>query len=66
MGIHFVVEIGEEVDADTLVAQVQANDEASAEAAERELLDALTWSEEPVEAPPLVHEVIGGRLSRAA
>ena len=66
VGIHFVVEIGEEVDADTLVARVQANDEASAEAAERELLDALTWSEEPVEAPPLVHEVIGGRLSRAA
>ena len=39
-----------------------AKDEATAEAAGREVLDALTWSEARVDAPPLVHAVIGARL----
>ncbi len=31
----------------------------AARAAERAILDALTWSGDPVEAPPLVHAAIG-------
>ena len=42
VGIDFVAEIGDEPGADGLVARVLANDEAAAEAAGRELLDALT------------------------
>jgi hypothetical protein len=42
---------------------VQANDEASAEAAGRAVLAALTWSDARVEAPPLIHAVIGSRLA---
>ena len=61
VGIDFVAEIGDEPGADGLVARVLANDDAAAEAAGRELLDALTWSEAPVEAPPLIHAVIGTR-----
>ena len=61
VGIDFVAEIGDEPGADGLVARVLANDDAAAEAAGRELLDALTWSETPVEAPPLIHAVIGTR-----
>ena len=61
VGIDFVAEIGDEAGADGLVARVLANDDAAAEAAGRELLGALTWSEAPVEAPPLIHAVIGTR-----
>ena len=61
VGIDFVAEIGEQPGADGLVARVLANDEATAEAAARELLEALTWSETPVDPPPLIHAVIGTR-----
>ena len=62
MGIHVLVRIGDEVDADTLLAEVHANDDAAAEAAERELSEALSWSDSKVEPPKLVHEVVGERL----
>jgi pyrimidine-nucleoside phosphorylase len=61
VGIDFVAEIGDEPGADGIVARVLANDDAAAEAAGRELLAALTWSETPVEAPALIHAVIGSR-----
>ena len=41
------------------------SDEATAERAGSEVLDALTWSDSPVDAPPLVHDVIGARLGRS-
>jgi pyrimidine-nucleoside phosphorylase len=59
VGIDFVAKIGDELDADTLVARVLANDEAAAQAAGREVLDALAWSNEDVPAPALIHAVIG-------
>jgi pyrimidine-nucleoside phosphorylase len=60
VGVDFLVRIGDEVAPDTVVARVLANEEHAARAAERAILDALTWSGEPVEAPPLVHAAIGG------
>lgn len=63
VGIDFVASIGDEVDADTLVARVLANDDAAAEAAGRDVLEALAWSEATVDAPPLIHDVIGSRLA---
>lgn len=62
VGIDFVASIGDEVDADTLVARVLANDEAAAQAAGSDVLDALTWSQAKVEAPALIHDVIGSSL----
>ena len=62
VGIHVLVRIGDEVDADTLLAEVHANDEDAAEAAERELSEVLSWSDSKVEPPKLVHEVVGERL----
>ncbi len=64
VGIHVLVRIGDEVDDDSLVAEVLANDDDAAEAAERDLRDALSWSDTQVEAPKLVHEVVGERLRR--
>ena len=66
VGIHVLVRIGDEVDDDTLVAEVLANDDDAAEAAERELTDALSWSDAKVEPPKLVHEVVGERLRAAS
>jgi pyrimidine-nucleoside phosphorylase len=66
VGIHVLVRVADEVDDDTLLAEVRANDEEAAEAAERELREALIWSDEPVEPPRLVHEVIGERLRQPA
>jgi pyrimidine-nucleoside phosphorylase len=59
VGVDFLVRIGDEVDPDTVVARVLANDEDAARTAGRAILDALTWSDAPVEAPPLVHAAIG-------
>jgi pyrimidine-nucleoside phosphorylase len=62
VGIDFLVRVGDEVGGDGVVARVLARDEAAAETAGREVLDALTWSQTPVDAPPLIHAVIGARL----
>jgi pyrimidine-nucleoside phosphorylase len=63
VGVHFLVAIGDEVTPDTVLARVWANDERTAEEGGRQVRHALRWSDEPVEAPPLVHEVIGERLT---
>jgi pyrimidine-nucleoside phosphorylase len=62
VGIDFLVRVGDEV-GDGLIARVLAQDEAAAATAGRAVLDALTWSEARVEAPPLILDVIGKRLS---
>jgi pyrimidine-nucleoside phosphorylase len=62
VGIDFLASIGDEVEAGGIVARVLANDDATAEAAGREILAALEWSQAPVDPPPLVHAVIGERL----
>jgi pyrimidine-nucleoside phosphorylase len=65
VGLHFLIEIGDEVDPDTPVATVLANDEDAAEQAGQDVSAALTWSDEPVEGLPVVHEVVGERLGGA-
>jgi pyrimidine-nucleoside phosphorylase len=59
VGIDFLASIGDEVEAGGVIARVLANDDAAAEAAGREVLAALQWSEDRVEPPPLVHAVVG-------
>ena len=62
VGIDILARIGDELEAGAPIARVLARDQEAAEAAEREVLAALEWSEEPVPAPPLVHDRIGERL----
>jgi thymidine phosphorylase len=59
VGIDFLVSIGDEVNAEAVLARVWANEKTEAEAAGREVLEALSWSEEPVAAPRLIHAVLG-------
>ena len=62
VGLHFLAEIGDEADPDTVVAVVLANDQDGAHEAARDIRAALSWSDDRVERPPVVHEVIGERL----
>jgi pyrimidine-nucleoside phosphorylase len=62
VGVDFTASIGDEVEAGGIVARVLANDEAAADAAGREVLAALEWSDARVDPPPLVHAVVGERL----
>jgi pyrimidine-nucleoside phosphorylase len=62
VGLHFLAEIGDEADPDTVVAVVLANDQDAAHEAGRDIHAALSWSDDRVERPPVVHEVIGERL----
>ena len=62
VGLHFLAEIGDETDPDTVVAVVLANDQDAAHEAGRDIHAALSWSDDRVERPPVVHEVIGERL----
>jgi pyrimidine-nucleoside phosphorylase len=63
VGLHFLAEIGDEADPETVVAVVLANDQDAAHQAARDIHAALSWSDDRVEHPPVVHEVIGERLS---
>ena len=58
VGVDFLVAIGDEADGDTVVARVLANDQAAAEEAGRQVLAALSWSDEPVSPPDLIHAVV--------
>jgi pyrimidine-nucleoside phosphorylase len=57
-GIDVLVRIGDEVRDDTVVARVHASSEDAAEQGRRAVLGALTFSDGPVAAPPLVHAAI--------
>ena len=58
VGIDFLPAIGDELDTGDVIARVLANDGAAAEAAGRQVLGALSWSETAVEPPPLIYEVV--------
>jgi pyrimidine-nucleoside phosphorylase len=62
VGLHFLAEIGSKADPDTVVAVVLANDQDAAHEAGADIRAALSWSDEPVEPSPVVHEVVGERL----
>ena len=58
MGIDFLVRIGDRVDDDTVIARVLAADDDAAGQAGDALREALTWSDDAVDAPPLIHAVV--------
>ena len=58
VGIDFVVRIGDAVEDDTVVARVLAADDDAAAQAGDALVAALEWSDDAVDAPPLIHAVI--------
>ena len=58
VGIDFLVRIGDRVDDDTVIARVLAADDDAAGQAGDALREALTWSDDAVDAPPLIHAVV--------
>lgn len=58
VGVVLGPKVGDEVGAGELLFTLHAASEADFEAARRRLLNAYTWSNEPVEPPPPIHRVI--------
>ncbi len=58
VGIELQTKIGDQVQRGGPIACLLADDENAADAAASAVLDALVWSEQPVEAPALIHDVI--------
>jgi pyrimidine-nucleoside phosphorylase len=58
VGIVLHRKIGDHVEEGAKILTVHAQSEEAAQEAESRLLGAYTWSEEPVEPPPLIHRVI--------
>jgi pyrimidine-nucleoside phosphorylase len=61
VGIELCVSLGDQVAGGDPIARVLARDKQTAERAERQLRDALTWSTETVVPPPLIHDTIEPR-----
>jgi thymidine phosphorylase len=55
VGIVFRPKVGDGVEARQELGAVHAASRDDADAAVRRVADALTWSDDPVEPPPLVH-----------
>lgn len=62
VGIVFGPKVGDTVQAGERLLTLHAADEDSLTAARQRLLNAYTWSDQPVEPPPLVHRVITAPL----
>ncbi len=58
VGIVLAKKIGDYVKQDEPLLTIHANDKQKLTDASRRLLDAYSWSDEPVNRPPLVHEII--------
>ncbi|MBC7251004.1 MAG: pyrimidine-nucleoside phosphorylase [Anaerolineae bacterium] len=59
VGVVLAAKIGDYVEKGQPLLTIHANDEHRLAEAREHLLAAYTWSEEPVERPPLVYQVIG-------
>jgi pyrimidine-nucleoside phosphorylase len=59
VAVELTVKLGDRVAAGQPVGRILARDKEAARSASDGLLAALRWSDRPVEAPPLVHEVVG-------
>jgi pyrimidine-nucleoside phosphorylase len=55
VGIEFFPSVGDRVAAGDAVGRVHARNEGAADTAGKATLAALSWSDEPVDAPPLLH-----------
>jgi pyrimidine-nucleoside phosphorylase len=58
VGLELIAKIGDHPDDGDVLARVFARSEDDAKDAEKRLREALSWTEEKTEAPPLVHEVL--------
>lgn len=58
VGVVLQAKIGDWVEKGQTLMTVHANDEGKLSGAKQRLLAAYRWSDEPVEAPPLVHRVV--------
>jgi pyrimidine-nucleoside phosphorylase len=58
VGIVLHKKIGHYVEKDEPLLTIHANDEQRLSEARRKLLDAYSWSDAPVEPPPLIHQII--------
>ena len=61
VGVVLAKKIGDHVEKDEPLLTIHANDEQKPTDARRRLLDAFSWSDEPVERPPLIHEIISAK-----
>jgi len=60
VGIVLGPKVGEQVRAGQLLLTIYAHDEQSAAACKEQVLEAYSWSSEPVAVPPLVYDVLRG------
>jgi pyrimidine-nucleoside phosphorylase len=60
VGLALDLKIGDPVDRGAVIGTILARSADTAAVAERAVLDSLGWSPQPVDAPPLIHEVITG------
>ncbi len=58
VGLQLTVEVGDQVQSDTLIGRVFAKSEDDADTAEQALREALNWSEDERETPQLIYEVM--------
>ena len=58
MGVVLHAKVGDELEQGQPLFTIHAKDSAMADGARQRLLGAYTWSEEPVEAPPLIHQIV--------
>jgi pyrimidine-nucleoside phosphorylase len=58
VGVVLTKKIGDYVKKSETLLTIHANDERKLTDARRRLLDAYSWSDEPVERPPLIYEII--------
>jgi thymidine phosphorylase len=59
VAVELSAKLGDRVDAGAAIGCILARDDDAARSATDGLLAALRWSGQPVESPPLVHEVVG-------
>ncbi len=58
VGVVLHAKVGDELEQGQPLFTIHAKDSAMADGARQRLLGAYTWSEEPVEAPPLIHQIV--------
>jgi thymidine phosphorylase len=59
VAVELSAKLGDRVERGQPIGQILARDEDAARSATDGLLAALRWSDRPVPAPPLVHEIVG-------
>ena len=59
MAVELAAKLGDRAEAGQPIGRILARDEDATRSAAEGLLAALSWSDQPVQAPPLVHQVVG-------